>query len=164
MRTVVHYLDSAAFGGTERIALSLLTGADRSRWRPVLFHRLGLGLATLLEEAARAGVELREVPCLESGPRLFRGAQLAGALRVERPAVFHAHLSAPQTCRLGLFAASLIRIPAVVAHVHLFMRPEPGRQGAPWRTISRGIDRQIAASIDRYVAVSDVVARRLRDE
>ena len=38
MRTVVHFSDSNAFGGTEKVLTHLLAGLDRQRWRPVLFH------------------------------------------------------------------------------------------------------------------------------
>jgi len=64
--TVLHYTDSDQFGGTERALLQVLAGLERSRWRPVLLHRPEPGLAPLLDEAHRLGVELRTVPRLRA--------------------------------------------------------------------------------------------------
>ncbi len=48
-RTVVQYLDSDVFGGSEQAALQLLAGLDRAKWRPVLLHHPEPGLARLIE-------------------------------------------------------------------------------------------------------------------
>jgi glycosyltransferase involved in cell wall biosynthesis len=81
-------------------------------------------------------------------------AQLIGILRAEQAAVFHAHLNWPLACRYGLLAATLARVRAIVATEHLFLE-------IPWRR-SIYLQRFICAGVDRYLAVSDEVARRLR--
>ena len=43
-RTVLHYIDTSEFAGAERAMLTLMTGLDRSRWRPILFHPDAPGL------------------------------------------------------------------------------------------------------------------------
>jgi len=81
-------------------------------------------------------------------PRLIK------ELRAEQPAVFHAHLCSPLACKDGLFAAVLARIPAVMATAHLF----------PELQINRFVYAQhrfLATRVDRYIAVSHEVARRL---
>jgi hypothetical protein len=72
IRTVVHFVDSSAFGGNEQALLHLLAGLDRRRWRSILLHHAEPGLAPLLEEARRLNVETRIVPKLSRIPRMRR--------------------------------------------------------------------------------------------
>jgi glycosyltransferase involved in cell wall biosynthesis len=76
------------------------------------------------------------------------------ALGTERPAVFHAHLSWPLRCAWGLFGAALARVPAVIATQQLFVRI--GSRRRAWR------HRLLSLGVDRYIAVSHDVARKLR--
>ncbi|RIK39961.1 MAG: hypothetical protein DCC55_16435 [Chloroflexi bacterium] len=94
MRTVIHFTDSAGFGGAEQMLLHLLAGLDRRQWRPVLFHHAEPGLAPLLEGARSLGVDLQPVPRLPLGRQgALLAPRLARTLRSWRPAVFHAHLT-----------------------------------------------------------------------
>ena len=77
-------------------------------------------------------------------------------LRAERPAIFHAHLTWPLACSAGLLAATLARVPAIVATVQLAGELPTG-PGIPV------LRRFAPLLVDRYVAVSDAVAGRLRD-
>jgi len=163
MRTVVHFVDGQAFGGAEQIAAMLLAGLDRNRWRPVLVHHPAPGLAPLLKDAERHGVELRPVPRM--GDALAGIVQLRRVLRTVRPSVFHAHLNWPLACRRGLAAAVLARVPAVVATVQLFGGPERCPPSLVQQVISKGVDRFLAVS--DWVAhglwhVSKVPARKIR--
>ena len=72
-RTVIHYTDAAKMGGAERIALSLLTGLDRSRWRPVLVAHANPGIVTMLDEARAAGIEVRVVALMRGPGGLLGG-------------------------------------------------------------------------------------------
>ena len=153
MHTVAHYVDTAAFGGTEKIVLALLTGMDRSRWRPVLFHHPEPGLAPLLHAAQQAGVATRAVSRVNGYAKPVRLLQFASALRSEAPSVFHAHLSSPLACKSGLLAASLLRVPAIVATAQLFMHlreKQLARRLSSW-------------GVHRYLAVSDAVSRKLQE-
>ena len=150
-RTVIHFTDSSGFGGAEVALLTLLGGLDRRHWNPVLFHHESPGLLPLLEATRRLGVRARPVARargLLDLPRLVR------EVRSEKAAVFHAHLSWALRCDWGLLAADLAGVPAVIATQQLF------------RPISslRQILRQwvLAGRVDRYIAVSADMARRLR--
>jgi glycosyltransferase involved in cell wall biosynthesis len=155
IRTAVHFSDAATFGGTERSLLYLLAGLDRRRWRPVLFHLPEPGVAPLVDEARRLGVELRAAPA-PLGVRGLAGVpRLARLVRAERPAVFHAHLTYPLSCKFGLLAAGLARVPAVVATAQLFVdRRQTALVSAQHRVAS--------ASVGRFLAVSNEVANQLR--
>jgi glycosyltransferase involved in cell wall biosynthesis len=154
---VVHFSDSAAFGGTERALLQLLAGLDRALWRPVLFHPDVPGARQLAEEAAALDVPTRAIAAVE---RPMQGVAsipgLARAFRRERAAVFHAHQTWSLSCRYGIVAAALARVPARVASAQLFLEMPK----------LVGIDAQhalLTRSLHRHVAVSRFVAGRLRD-
>jgi len=152
--TVIYFTDSAAYGGAEQAMLTLMAGLDRKHWHPVLAHHPEPGLEHLSRLAQGLGVELWVVPRMGGRYAVIRMVRFAQALRIRQPAVFHAHLNWPLACRYGLVAAALARIPAVVATVHLF-------SDVPWRR-SVYVQRLLSTRIDRYVAVSDDMARRLR--
>ncbi|MBI3952199.1 MAG: glycosyltransferase [Acidobacteria bacterium] len=156
IRTVAYFLDSAHFGGTEQVVLQILSGLDRGHWRPVLFHHPEPGLAPLLREAENLNVERRPVPRMQSRHSLVAWLpRFIGELRAEHPAVFHAHLNSPLSCKDGLIAAGLARVPAIVATAHLFME-------LPLTRFVRAQQRFVATAVDRYIAVSHEVAGRLR--
>jgi glycosyltransferase involved in cell wall biosynthesis len=153
-RTVVHFSDSRQFGGTEQIVLQLLAGLDRQRWRPILMHQPAPGVAALVNGARSLGIE--RVPASSFGGMkgLVRIPQLVRQFRSIRPAVVHAHLTDPLACKFGLIAASLARVPVVVATAQLFMESR-GRA-------VRAQHRVVTAGVDRYIAVSAEVASQLR--
>ena len=154
-RTVVHYLDSAEFGGTEQAVLHILGGLDRRHWQPVLFHHPDPGIASLLKGAESLNVRLRQVPRMQGKRSLItRLPRFVRELRAERPDVFHAHLNGPLACKDGLIAAALARVPAVVATAQLFMN-------LPLRRFVYAQQRFVATVVDRYIAVSHEVAARL---
>jgi glycosyltransferase involved in cell wall biosynthesis len=153
-RTVVQYVDSDVFGGSEQVLLQLLAGLDRAKWRPVLLHHPEPGLARLVNEARASGVPTRAVARVTDANVLLRLPGLLRAVGAERPAVFHAHLNWPLACKFGLVAAAFRRVPAVVATVHLFV------EGLMNRNV-RFQMRAVGAAVDRYLAVSEHVRNRL---
>ena len=157
MKTVIHFVDGDAVGGTERVAIQLMTAFDRQQWRPVLFHHGGAGLAPMLAEATAAGIETRVVPRLHTIHHAARLPAFVQAIRAERPCVMHAHLSWPLSCKYGLLAAALASVPAVAATAHLYfdVSATPVVAMQP---------RFIARTVGRYLAVSERVARQLKDE
>jgi glycosyltransferase involved in cell wall biosynthesis len=156
MKTVIHLIDSEEMGGTERVALDLLTSLDRGRWRPVLFHHGSPGHAPFLAELNRARIETRIVPRIDTARQLSRLPAFVRAIRAERPALLHAHLTWPLSCKYGLLAATVARVPAVVATAHTHLLPEMVSK----RSVTVQ-PRFIAAMVDRYLAVSDSVAGQL---
>jgi glycosyltransferase involved in cell wall biosynthesis len=153
-RTVVHYIDTSEFAGAERAMLTLMTGLDRSRWSPLLFHPDAPGLRPLVERARDAGIETRVVPAA----RGLRGARVIPrfrrAVREVRPDVFHAHLNWPLACSAGLLAASWAGVPAIVATAHLV-------SDLP-RSVTIPLQRRVVTRVvDRYIAVSRHAARAL---
>jgi len=153
-RLVVHYTDAVAYGGAERMLLTLLEGLDRQRWLPLLYHHGGPAIAPLLEGARAVGVETRIVPCIQGRRGLARVPALVRQIRTDDPAVFHAHLPWRFRCRRGLVAARLARVPAVVATQQLFVAPSSRRAVLRHRFLSM--------AVDRYIAVSNDMARALR--
>jgi glycosyltransferase involved in cell wall biosynthesis len=154
-RTVVHFLDSAEFGGTEQAVLHILAGLDRKHWEPVLFHHPGPGITPLLKGAQALNVKLRQVPRMQGKLSLVtRLPRFVREVRAEQPAVFHAHLNGPLACKDGLIAAALARVPAVVATAQLFV-------DLPLSRFIYAQQRFVATRVDRYIAVSHEVATRL---
>jgi glycosyltransferase involved in cell wall biosynthesis len=154
IRSVVHFVDSVAFGGNEQALLHLLAGLDRKRWRPVVFHYNEPGLTPLTEGARALNIATKIVPKL-AGTRLVASLpHFLHELRLEEPHVFHAHLNWLLSCRYGLFAASLARVPAIVATAQQFME-------APWaRTVD--LAQQVFKKWPhQYIAVSNAVASQL---
>jgi len=165
-RTVVHFVDSDTFGGSEQSLLHLLAGLDRARWRPVLLHHPAAELARLVAGARAAGVLVRAVPRVGDRRGLWRLPALLHAVAAERPDVFHAHLNWPLACKFGLAAAALARVPAVVATVQLFVDSLVNRNvRAQVRAVSLGVDRYFAVSEhvrDRLAAGLHLPVRKLR--
>ena len=153
-RTVVQYVDSDVFGGSEQVLLHLLAGLDRAKWRPVLLHHPEPGLARLVKEARASGVPTRAVARVTDANLLLRLPGLVRAIAAERPAVFHAHLNWPLACKVGLVAAAFRRVPAVVATVHLVV------EGLMNRNVRLQV-RAVGTAVDRYLAVSQHVRDRL---
>jgi len=155
-QTVIHFTDSAGFGGAEQALLHLLAGLDRQQWRPMLFHHAEPGLAPLLAGAQQCGVELRCVPRLPLGKAgALRTPTFARTVRAAQPAVFHAHLTWPLACKYGLFGALLARVPAIVATAQLFVE-------LPYSYATRLQQRVLARGVGRYIAVSHGLAQRLQ--
>jgi glycosyltransferase involved in cell wall biosynthesis len=160
-RRVVHYVDSDAFGGSEEAALHLMASLDRARWEPVLLHHPSPGISRLLEGATRLGIRTRAVPWVGPGGRCSGLVRLWRALRPERPAIFHAHLSWPLACKHGVGAAWLARIPGIVGTAQLYVAPD-----STWRShlMLRPFRRIIAVSEEvktRYAQELHVPARKL---
>ncbi|HZM26591.1 MAG TPA: glycosyltransferase [Gemmatimonadales bacterium] len=154
IRTVVQYVDSSIFGGSEQVLLQLLAGLDRGRWRPVLLHHPEPGLARLVDGARSAGVQVDSVPRVTDRNFPIRLPQLVSAIATQRPAVVHAQLNWPLACKFGLLAATLGRVPAVVATVHLVI--EELLNGSV-----RLQGRIFGVGVHRYLAVSEHVRGRL---
>jgi len=152
-RRVVHYLDSDIFGGSEEAALHLMASLDRARWEPALMHHPGPGVARLVEGAGRLGVPTVAVPRPTRGGRLRSLAGLRQALRAERPAILHVHLSWPLACKYGVLAGWLERVPAIVATAQLYLTT-----GSPVE------QRLMTMALRRVIAVSrEVRTRYARD-
>jgi glycosyltransferase involved in cell wall biosynthesis len=149
IRRVVHYVDSDTFGGCEEAALHLMAALDRRRWEPVLLHHANPGISRLLEGATALGIRTRAVPRVDSRRRLSGVARLWRALRAERPAIFHAHLSWPLACKHGVRAAWLARVPGVVGTAQLYVAPD-----SLWRS------RVMLSPFRRIIAVSEEVKTR----
>lgn len=151
--TVVHFTDTAGFGGAERMMLITLAGLDRSRWRPVLAHYPTDGGRALAAAARGLEIPTREVP----GSTGTRGAvdlpRFASLLREEHCSILHAHLVGPLRGTKGLLAARLAGVRGTVATQHLY---HPLRS-----TRERMRQRLVSTLVDRYVAVSHGTGRQL---
>jgi glycosyltransferase involved in cell wall biosynthesis len=156
---VVHYVDSNVFGGSEEAALHLMASLERARWEPVLLHHSDPGMARLADGAGGLGIRTISVP--RGGPRGAGVLHLWRALRAERPAIFHAHLSWPLACRSGVLAAWLARVPAILGTAHLYTELRDTRRPP---LMLRPFRRIIAVSEEvriRYAEELGVPARKL---
>jgi glycosyltransferase involved in cell wall biosynthesis len=155
----MYFTDSPGFGGAEQVLLTLMTGIDRQQWRPVLIHHPEPGLRPLVEGATRSGVRVHVLPPRRGrGPygRVRQAYALLRLLRTERPDVFHANLAWPGDARYAMLVAALAQVPALIATLHSFF-PMAGN-GQRWA------QHAIAARVDRYLAVSEYLAQRLRHD
>jgi len=160
-RRVVHYVDSEVFGGSEEAALHLIATLDRGRWDPVLLHHPDAGVARLVEGAADLGIRTHVVPRVDPRGRLAGLIRLWRALRAERPAIFHAHLSWPFACKHGVRAAWLARVPGIVGTAQLYVAPDDTTRS---RLMLRPFRRIIAVSEEvkvRYARDLNVPLDRL---
>jgi glycosyltransferase involved in cell wall biosynthesis len=155
-RTVVQFIDTDRFGGAERSLLNLAAALDPARWRPLLLHYDAPGVAPLVRAAADAGIESRAVPPLRGAGLITNLPSVARLLRAVRPTALHAHLNWPLACTGGLIAARWAAVPASVATVHLFGPLPRGPSIAALRRLHPRL-------VDRYIAVSHDVARRMTD-
>jgi len=152
--SVVHFTDTSSFGGAERMILTLTGELVQRGWRCVLLYHPGPGTERLSEHAKALGVETLGI----SPPFRRRDfTHFAGLVRLlgrNRPSIFHAHLTWPLRCSYGIVAAALTRCPGVIATQHLL--PINGVGGRRLK------QRLLGSCVDRYVAVSEDMARTLR--
>ena len=152
-RTVVHYSDSATFGGTERAILRLMAAMDHGRWTLALMHHADAP-PSLVDGARALGAETHEVRRVKGKLDVGALSALAAEIRGIAPSVFHAHLHWPLACKYGIAAASVARVPAIVATAQLHV--EIDRAGfVDWQ------HRMISQLVSRYIAVSRDVAGNL---
>ena len=147
---IAHYLDSRVFGGTERVAISLLRELS-GRWRTILL--LHDDAPVEIRQAAKdAELEVARLTRVSGGPGGI--ARARSELRCLRPAVFHAQRAWPIDSEGWLLAARLAGITAVLTTEHLF----------PKRLPRRGVfrERLLDPLLDMRIAVSEHVARRVR--
>jgi glycosyltransferase involved in cell wall biosynthesis len=149
------FTDSKGYGGAASVLLSLVDGLDRRRWRPTLVYHPIDGVEPLIAAARARELDLWAIPEMPEGlAGAARVPRLVAALRSRRPAVFHAHLTWPISCKFALLSAVLARVPAVVATEHLFV-------DFPLTRASYLQQRALGAAVGRYIAVSEYVKRRL---
>lgn len=151
---IVYYVDGSAYGGTEQILLSLLAGLDRGTWEPVLFHHADPGIQALVSGAMDLGVETRVVPRMQGAAAVPAFPSFLRSVRNERPAIFHAHLNWLLSCKFGIAAARVARVPVIMATLQQFLLP-------PWKRNISWQQRIMATSVHRYVAVAQAVADQL---
>lgn len=155
-RTIAYFTDSAEFGGAERYLLRILQQLDRDCWDPVLYYYASEGITTLIEAASELGVALRPIPQMPLGMKGARRALgFARALRKEQIAVFHANLTWPLSCKYGLAAAVLARVPGILATMHSFPSVE-----YTWST--RLQQRLLARWMDRIIVVSQAMKKQIQ--
>lgn len=153
---VVYYIDSADFGGAEQVLLHILAGLDRQRWCPVLIYHPASGNVLLAARAQDLGVEIVAVPPMHGASNtVCIMLRLFVLLRALRPAVFHANLHWTLAARVGLIAAMLARVPAIVATLHTWVPISHPR------TIA--LQRLLCCGIGKYIAVSHNVSKLLQN-
>lgn len=118
MDTVCHVITKLELGGAQEVAMQVVAGLDRSRFKPVLIA----GPGGLLTEEARAleGVDLcivrsllREIRPLKDLCALW---ELACLFRRLRPKIVHTHSS--KAGILGRLAAWIAGVPCILHTIH----------------------------------------------
>ncbi|HET9729389.1 MAG TPA: glycosyltransferase family 4 protein [Acidimicrobiia bacterium] len=155
--SILHVDESTMFGGAQRAALTLLEGLSND-FDVTLGHIDSPALSSLVEEAKRHDIPTWAMPPMPPGAvGARRIPALARALRRRREDIVHLHLTWPLGCQYQLLAATLARVPTVVATVHLTFDLALGRRVAVQQ-------RALTHAVDRYLAVSQHVRRRLVDD
>jgi glycosyltransferase involved in cell wall biosynthesis len=151
-RTIAYYTDSVGFGGSEQVLLTVLNCLNRAKWNPVFIHHGGTGLTPFVDKVKETGtrVESFRLPRRKDISWLLDFGRLLRDLRAD---VFHAHLISPLACTHGVVGAGIVRIPRVATQ-HLYWEPETNR--------SVRLQKVLSLLVDRFVAVSEHVARELR--
>ena len=118
MHVVCHVITKLELGGAQEVAMRVVAGLDRRRFRPVLIAGSG-GLLT--EEAhALEGVEVCMLPSLVREIRPLQDVralwELVGTFRRLRPKIVHTHSS--KAGILGRLAAWLAGVPCILHTIH----------------------------------------------
>ncbi len=118
MDVVCHVITKLELGGAQEVAMRVVSGLDRRRFRPVLIAGPG-GLLT--EEAhALEGVEVCLIPSLLREIRPFQDLralrELVATFRRLRPKIVHTHSS--KAGILGRLAAWLAGVPCILHTIH----------------------------------------------
>ncbi len=119
---ILVYLDADATGGAELSTMALVDELDGDGAVVVILHH-GLPAEVI---GARRAVETPRPRVGVLG--LLDAIRLARRIRGLRPAAFHASLTWQGSCRPGLVAARLARVPRRTAELHLAI-PAAGRTG-----------------------------------
>jgi glycosyltransferase involved in cell wall biosynthesis len=113
-KTIVHIANSGKIGGANKVLMSLVTGIDRDRFRPVVVAPVA---GKLTDWAAANSIACHTVAASGSGryETLRRAAQLAWVFGRERAQLFHAH--SPWSYREAGLAGRMTGVKRV-CHLH----------------------------------------------
>ena len=118
MDTVCHVITKLELGGAQEVAMQVVAGLDRDRFKPVLIAGPG-GLLTG-EACALKDVDVRIIPSLLRDIHLLNDlralCELIGLFRSLRPKIVHTHSS--KAGILGRLAAWLAGVPCILHTVH----------------------------------------------
>lgn len=153
-RVICHFSDTSGFGGAEAALLGLVEGlSSLGEEQIVVLHHHAPN--ALKDELQARNVPLQLVDAVPDGlSGVRRLPRFVGLLRRLSPMVFHAHLTMPLACKFPLLGAQLAGVPAIIATEQLMLEFPFGRS-------ARYQQRLVARRVDRFVAVSDHVARSL---
>lgn len=145
---ILHLIWALDLGGAERQVLEMVRRLDRRRFDPVVgcLVRRGRWGEALEAEGVRV-VDFAKKPGFD--PALL--LRLVRFLRRERPAIVHTHAFTAATW--GRLGAALAGRPPVVVHEHSAFSLDSA--------LHRTVDRALAPLTDRWVPVSEALARDL---
>lgn len=153
---VAHVITRMIVGGAQETVLLAAALADRSGFEPVVVTGPQTGSeGSLLEEAARRGVEVVLVPELvrEVDPRKDLAVVLALQRVLTRLGADVVHTNSSKAGIVGRVAARRAGVPRVVHTVHGW--PFHDHQAAPVAAVWRTLERRAARLADRLVVVAD---------
>ena len=123
----------------------------------MLFHHGAAGITKVVDYVSSLGIACRAVPRITKRNVARTLPDIVGELRAIQPAIVHVHLNWPLDCRDAMIAATLARVPAIVATSHLY---SPGIHGR-FRWLRQRVE---TTCVDRYIAVSDEIKERLSQD
>lgn len=151
---IVYVVFSAVHGGAEMVLLELVTGLDRTKYRPVVMTLAGPG--SLSQAFHDVGVELHHLGMtrvLEAPLTLFKALRL---MRQLKPQIVHGHLF------YGDLTARILRLlggtPHVVSSVHSTYI------GKRWTELALGLTDRLTdavTAVSRTVADSQIAAKSI---
>ena len=148
--TVLHFTITTARGGVEEHILLHLQGLDRRRFRPVL--ACPPVLIPALGQDIPSDVEV--IPFDRRSPnRMTAAFRFCRILRQQRVDILHSHMF--QASRLASPLGRMCGVPLIIETSH-------GRES--WRKgikANHAVDRFAGRFVDRYIAVSNAIARYL---
>jgi glycosyltransferase involved in cell wall biosynthesis len=152
--SILYFTNTRVRGGVEDHILTLLSGLDRRRFRPLLV--CPPELARKLAPDVPRDVEL--LPLLFESPAQARAAwKFARLLRRRRVGILHAHMF--QSSLVASPIGWLCRVPVIIETPH---PRESWRKG--WLKGRFFVDRLVGRFVDRYIAVSRANAQYLAEQ
>lgn len=152
---VLHFLCTQVRAGVGEHALSLLVALRRYGFVPYI---IAPGPLLAAAKAELDEFEIKSVAMDMSSPLDWREImRLSSVLRRERIDIVHCHMAIASACASPI--ARLSRVPVLIETAH---GREIWREGKRFRG-SFWVDRQVGRLTDRFIAVSEAVARHLTE-
>lgn len=155
---LVTYTDTQELGGADLSLMHLLGNLEPEIDATVV------GVTPSIVDriaAARPGTGTLVVPRQRNDHDWRSLAAHLSALRTLRPDVLHASLASPWSCQYAIAAATLVRLPRVVAVYQLPVPPLNSRQRLTKRVTSRAVDSHVGVGLRTSREIEELIGLRV---